>query len=102
MRPLLSITLANSSQSVLIGLATAPPKCPECKSRLGRTSFPNKPNRVNLSLNRCVGAQHAGVGNVYIGFKVVLYVLCKTLNEGEPISSSPSKRNFTLQFNKRF
>ena len=35
MRPSASVIFAIISQSTVIGFATAPPKCPECRSRLG-------------------------------------------------------------------
>ena len=100
-RPCSSTTFASISVSALIGFFTAPPKCPLCKSRLGPVTSicqyanPRSPvvmdgvslPIIEVSLTRMMS--HASNSR------------CSSRNAsrlGLPISSSPSKMNFTRQF----
>ena len=99
MRPSLSTTVASISHNVLIGFATAPPKCPECRSRLGPvTSISQQASPRSPVVSDGMSAPSMLVSDTSITSErnSSLCLLIKALRLGEPISSSPSKINLTL------
>ena len=99
MRPSASVTFANRSHNTLTGFATAPPKCPEWRSRLGPvTSISQyaKPRSPVVSEGRSGPSILVSDTRMTSARKSSRCSLRKAFRLGEPISSSPSKMNFTL------
>ena len=98
-RPSASTTLAIIPHNTLMGLATAPPKCPECKSRLGPVTSISQyasPRRPVVSEGRSAPNILVSDTRIISAFNNSLCSSQKASRLGEPISSSPSKMNLTL------
>ncbi|MPM75688.1 hypothetical protein SDC9_122682 [bioreactor metagenome] len=85
-----------------MGLATAPPKIPECKSLFGpvtstcQYASPRNPVVTEGTSGAIIDVSETKITSAC---SIFLCFLQKSGKLGDPTSSSPSIRNFTLQFN---
>ena len=100
--PSLSNTVPIIQLSTFTGLDTVPPKSPLCRSWSGpvtRISNFTRPRRPVVMLGTSALTMSVSLTRMMSAFSFALFsgALSHSFRAGEPISSSPSRRNFTLQ-----
>ena len=104
MCPFLSNTVPIIQLSTFTGLETVPPKSPLCRSWSGpvtRISNFTKPRSPVVTLGTSALTMSVSDTNIMSAFSFSLFsgFLIHCFSAGDPISSSPSSRNFTLHGN---